>query len=195
MKAIRRLIYHARVSDPVQELMASWRAEMPELLGPTTELTKHLMVLSGRLSAATKGELPAFGLTAAEFDVLATLRRSGRPYRLKPNELARALLLSSGGTSNMVNHLVSEGLVERRSDPDDGRSTLISLTGKGKTLVEDLLRSNSTAHAEVFEGVAPEVIRAATEALRELTAAMYTARRSPARTSPRSAGGAVSRSV
>src|SRR2546423_12975109 len=174
--------------------MASWRAEMPELLGPTTELTKHILVLSGALSAATKRELPTFALTAAEFDVLATLRRSGRPYRLKPNELSRALLLSTGGTSNVVNHLVSEGLAERQSDPDDGRSTLISLMPKGIALVEDALRTNSRAHAEVFDGVPPAVIRAATEALRELTSARYTARRSPRRTSPRSAGGAASSS-
>jgi DNA-binding MarR family transcriptional regulator len=145
---------------------------MPELVGPTTELTKHIMVLSGELAAITKAELPAFGLTAAEFDVLATLRRSGKPYRLKPNELSRALLLSTGGTSNVVNHLVSEGLVEREPDPDDGRSTLISLTPKGAKLVEDTLRVNSAAHAELFANVPPAVINAATKALRELSSAM-----------------------
>jgi DNA-binding MarR family transcriptional regulator len=158
---------------------------MPELLGPTTELTKRIMVLSGELAAATKQELPAFALTAAEFDVLATLRRSGKPYRLKPNELSRALLLSTGGTSNVVNHLVSEGLVERESDPDDGRSTLISLTPKGSGLVEDALRANSVAHAEVFADVPPAVLNAAATALRELSSAMRTARRSARRISPK----------
>lgn len=165
--------------------MQSWRAEMPELLGPTTELTKHIMVLSGELGAVTKQVLPEFGLTMAEFDVLATLRRSGKPYRLKPNELSRALLLSTGGTSNVVNHLASDGLVERTSDPDDGRSTLISLTPKGMKVVEEALRINSAAHAEVFAGVPAAVIDATTNALRELSAAMRTARRSPRRTSPR----------
>jgi DNA-binding MarR family transcriptional regulator len=173
------------VDDQVEEMMASWRAEMPELVGPTTELTKRIMVLSGELSAATKRELPEFGLTMAEFDVLATLRRAGKPYRLKPNELSRALLLSTGGTSNVVNHLVSEGLVERESDPDDGRSTLISLTSKGAKVVEDALRVNTVAHAEVFEGVPPEVLASTAKALRELSAAMRTALRSPRRTSPR----------
>src|SRR2546421_3406842 len=98
---------------------------MPQLMGPTSELAKRLMVLAGELNAATKRELPEFGLTTAEFDVLAALRRVGRPYRLKPNELSRSLLLSTGGTSNVVNRLVSERLVEREHDPDDGRSTLI----------------------------------------------------------------------
>lgn len=157
--------------DPVDALIKAWRTELPEVLGPTSELAKRIMVLSAELAAASKRELTAFGLTGAEFDVLATLRRSGKPYRLKPNELSRSLLLSTGGTSNVVNHLVSEGLVERAPDPDDGRSALISLTPKGVTLVEDALRATSAAHAEVFATVPPAVLRAATKALRDLFSA------------------------
>lgn len=171
------------MSDPVDELIKAWQAELPEVLSPTSELSKRIMVLSGELAAATKRELPAFGLTAAEFDVLASLRRSGKPYRLKPNELSRALLLSTGGTSNVVNHLVSEGLVEREADPEDGRSTLIRLTARGAALAEDAVRATSAVHAELFASVPEPVLRAATEALRELMAATRTARRSPGRTS------------
>jgi DNA-binding MarR family transcriptional regulator len=165
------------VSDRVDGLIKAWQAELPEVLFPSTEITKRIMVLAGELEALTRRELPAFGLTGAEFDVLATLRRSGRPYRLKPNELSKSLLLSSGGTSNVVNHLVSEGLVERQPDPDDGRSTLISLTAKGVALAEDALRATSAAHDELFDTVPPEVLRAATDAMRELHAATRRTRR------------------
>src|SRR6266545_2619401 len=134
------------------------------------------MVLSGELGAITKRELPEFGLTTAEFDVLATLRRSGKPYRLKPNELSRTLLLSTGGTSNVVNHLVSEGLVERDPDPDDRRSTLIRLTAKGIRLAEDAVRATSAAHAELFANVPDAVLRAATKGLRDLRVATRTRR-------------------
>src|SRR5690349_3661011 len=101
LKAIRWLNYPATVADPVEQILTSWQAELPEVLGPTSELTKRILVLAGELGAATRRELPAFGLTGAEFDVLTALRRSGPPYRLKPNELSRALLLSTGGTSNV----------------------------------------------------------------------------------------------
>lgn len=184
----------AAESDPVDALLSAWRAELPDVLGPSSELTKRIMVLSGELAAASKRELAAFGLTGAEFDVLATLRRSGPPYRLKPNELSRSLLLSTGGTSNVVNHLVSQGLVQREPDPDDGRSTLISLTPKGMTLAEDALRATSVAHAELFAEIPPAVLAVATKGLRELASARSTGRRSPRRTSPRSAGGAASSS-
>jgi DNA-binding MarR family transcriptional regulator len=170
------------VSDQVDELIKAWQAELPEVLGPSSELTKRIMVLSGELAAATRRELPAFGLTMAEFDVLASLRRSGKPFRLKPNELSRALLLSTGGTSNVVNRLESEGLVAREADPDDRRSTLISLTTKGIALAEDVVLATSAAHAELFADVSDAVLRAATEGLRDLQASR-TARRSPGRTS------------
>src|SRR2546429_9462086 len=137
------------VSDPVDELLSAWRTELPDVLGPASELAKRILVLSGELAAATKRELPRFGLTVAEFDVLATLRRSGRPYRLKSNELSRALLLSTGGTSNVTTHLVAEGMVRREQDPDDGRSTLIRLTQKGVAIAEDAVRATSAAHAEI----------------------------------------------
>jgi DNA-binding MarR family transcriptional regulator len=93
---------------------------------------------------------------------------------MKPNELSRALLLSTGGTSNVVNHLVAEALVEREPDQDDGRSTLIRLTAKGIQLAEDVVLATSAAHAEVFASVPPAVLRAATKALREVGSATRT---------------------
>lgn len=157
------------MADQVDELIKAWQAELPVVLGPTSELAKRIMVLSGELAAVTKRELPAFGLTTAEFDVLTSLRRSGKPYRLKPNELSRSLLLSTGGTSNVVNRLVSGGLVEREADQDDGRSTLIRLTAKGVALAGEVVGAVSAAHAELFDAVPDAVLRAATEALRELS--------------------------
>jgi DNA-binding MarR family transcriptional regulator len=174
LKAISCVNYDATMParpDPVEALISAWETELPDVLGPTSELTKRLMVLSGELGSATKRELAAFGLTAAEFDVLATLRRSGAPHRMKPNELSRSLLLSSGGTSNVINHLVAGGLVEREPDPDDGRSTLIRLTATGIARAEEAVRAVAAAHEELFGDVPAEVLRAATEALRELHAA------------------------
>ncbi|MGQ0838574.1 MarR family winged helix-turn-helix transcriptional regulator [Actinokineospora sp.] len=158
--------------DRVDELIASWRAELPEVLGPTTELTKRVLVLAEDLNAATRRELTRFDLTLAEFGVLVGLRRAGAPYRLKPNELSQSLLLSSGGTSNIVNRLVARGLVRRESAPDDGRSTLITLTDNGRDLSEAAVLANSVAHDEVFAALAPETVRSATEALREVFATL-----------------------
>lgn len=157
-------------ADRADQLMAAWRAELPEVLGPTTELTKRILILAGRLDAATRAELPALGLTVAAYDVLLALRRAGAPYRLRSLQLTQDLLLSTGGTSNVINRLAADGLVHREPDPTDGRSTLIRLTPEGVALAERAVRATSAAHEAVFAGLPPEVIEAATVALRAIPA-------------------------
>ena len=160
----------SRTPDRADELLAAWRAELPDVLGPSTELTKRVLLLAARLDAATRAELPALGLTVAAFDILVTLRRAGAPYRLRGTELTSALMLSSGGTSNVINRLEADGLVRREPDPDDGRSTLIRLTPEGVTLAERAIRANTAAHDAVFAELPAEVIDAATRALRAIPA-------------------------
>ncbi|BCK69763.1 MarR family transcriptional regulator [Streptomyces libani subsp. rufus] len=169
------LIYPADVTappgprpDPVDALMDAWHAELPDVLRPTTELSKRIAQLARALDQATRGVLPELGLTVAEFDILVALRRAGEPYRMKPNELARALLLSSGGISNVVNHLAERGLVRREPSPDDGRSTMISLTPDGVRTAEHAVRANADAHEAVFAEASPTAVDAATRALRDV---------------------------
>ncbi|MGK5531085.1 MarR family winged helix-turn-helix transcriptional regulator [Streptomyces sp. URMC 129] len=159
------------MKDPVDELIAAWRAELPDVLGPAAELIKRVIALANELSAATRGVLPEFGLTTGEFDVLVTLRRVGAPYRLRPTELSSALLLSTGGTSNIVNRLTARGLVRREDDPADGRGTLIRLTAEGRRLAEAAVLANSAAHERVFADLPPHVLRTATDALRDVFSA------------------------
>lgn len=154
--------------DPVDRLVTAWRCELPEVLYPTTELTKRIMVLASELNESTRGVLRELGLTAAEFDVIATLRRSGAPYRQKPSDLSRCLLLSSGGTSNVTNQLVRRGLVVREPDPDDGRGTQIRLTPEGVTLAEQAVKSSAAAQDAQWARIPAETVDQATTALRTL---------------------------
>jgi DNA-binding MarR family transcriptional regulator len=155
--------------DPVDRLIASWEDELPEVLYPTSELAKRIMLLAGELNASTRRVLRDLELTMAEFDVIVSLRRSGAPYRQKPSDLVRILLLSSGGTSNVTNQLVRRGLVVREPDPDDGRGTQIRLTPEGISLAEQAVKASSAAHNELWAGLPPETIEQAAKALRALS--------------------------
>lgn len=157
--------------DPVNVWMDSWRSELPEVEHASSELTKRIMFAGGVLDGVMRRELTGLGLTAAEFDVLVALRRAGAPYRMKPNRLARSLMLSTGGTTNVTHRLVARHLVERENDPDDARSTWLRLTADGIALAERAVLVNAAAHDALFEGVPAEVVEAATAALRELFAA------------------------
>jgi DNA-binding MarR family transcriptional regulator len=154
--------------DPVDRLIASWERELPEVLYPTSELAKRIMLLAGELNEVTRRVLRDLGLTTAEFDVIVSLRRSGAPYRQKPSDLSRSLLLSSGGTSNVTNQLVRRGLVVREPDPVDGRGTQIRLTDEGRALAERAVQASSAAHNEHWAGIPDETVKQAAASLREL---------------------------
>src|ERR1700712_2570604 len=71
------------------------------------------------------------GLQTGELYVLLALRRSGRPYELRPTDLFRALLVTSGAMTKRVARLQEGGFILRVSANDDGRSELVRLTAKG----------------------------------------------------------------
>ncbi|WP_432882973.1 MarR family winged helix-turn-helix transcriptional regulator [Kribbella sp. CA-245084] len=154
--------------DPVDRLIASWWQELPEVLYPSSELAKRIMLLAGELNEATRRVLRDLGLTTAEFDVIVSLRRGGTPYRQKPSDLSRNLLLSSGGTSNVTNQLVRRGLVVREPDPDDGRGTQIRLTPEGVSLAERAVKASSAAHHELWADLPDGTVDQAAKALRPL---------------------------
>jgi len=109
--------------------------------------------LAIHLDRARRAAFAAHTLESWEFDVLATLRRSGPPYRLAPGQLTRATLVTSGTMTNRVDRLVERGLVSRASDPDDRRSVLVTLSEAGRALVDaalqDLLASEQLIMAQL----------------------------------------------
>jgi DNA-binding MarR family transcriptional regulator len=117
-----------------------WARERPDL--PALP-----MAIFGRLSDAAERVMrdhmdPLFaeaGLQRGEFDVLATLRRSGAPYMLSPTRLYEAAMISSGGMTNRLDRLERAGLVERRPDPNDRRGKLIALTDAGRRVVDETI--------------------------------------------------------
>jgi DNA-binding MarR family transcriptional regulator len=76
-----------------------------------------------------------------EYDVLYTLSTCGDPINLR--ELNRHVLLSQPALSRLVDRLADRGLVERCSDPADGRGVRLSLTEAGRTLQRQVGRQHA----------------------------------------------------
>jgi DNA-binding MarR family transcriptional regulator len=93
------------------------------------------------------------GLDRGGFDVLATLRRVGRPYRLTPTQLYEDLVLTSGAVTHRVDALARAGLVERVSGNGDRRSLQVGLTAKGKAVVERALAAHMRCEADLLDGL------------------------------------------
>lgn len=80
--------------------------------------------------------LARYRLSLAEFDVLASLRRAPAPCELTPSELQRAVVITSGGLSKVLQQLESRDLVLRSTTEGDRRVKPVRLTEKGLKLVE-----------------------------------------------------------
>jgi DNA-binding MarR family transcriptional regulator len=91
------------------------------------------------------------GLQTGELYVLLALRRSGRPYELRPTDLFRALLVTSGAMTKRVARLQQGGFILRVSANDDGRSELVRLTAKGLATADRGITEIAKVVADVAE--------------------------------------------
>lgn len=122
--------------DPVDAIIDQWRQVRPDLhLSPmaifgwihrTSELSRRRL----------RTLFAQFGIALSEFDVIATLRRSGAPFELSPKDLSGTLMLTSGGLTGRLDKLERAGLVERLPDPNDRRGLRIRLTSEGKRVAD-----------------------------------------------------------
>lgn len=126
-------------SDRVDEIIAQWARERPDLPAAPMELVGRIGRAERALAPLITESHRRFGLNREGFDVLATLRRAGAPYRLSPTELYHWLMLSSGAMTNRIDRLEADGFVERTPDPQDRRGILVGLTTKGKRLIDDAM--------------------------------------------------------
>jgi DNA-binding MarR family transcriptional regulator len=122
--------------DEVDVLVRAWRHERSDLdMGPV-EIFSRISRLSRLLDRARKEAFTDREVEPWEFDVLAALRRAGKPYRLSPGRLLRETMVTSGTMTNRVDGLEARGYVERSPDPGDRRGVLVGLTAAGKRAVD-----------------------------------------------------------
>lgn len=130
--------------DRIDKILDQWRSERPDLDTTAMGLFGRMRNLTLHLSREMEKTFARFDLNAANFDMLATLRRSGEPYALSPNDLMATMMVTSGTMTNRIDQLEKVGLVSRSQNPNDGRSFLISLTPQGFKLIDAAV----TAHVE-----------------------------------------------
>jgi DNA-binding MarR family transcriptional regulator len=126
-------------ADHIDKIIQLWKRERPDYDLAPVEIIGRAGRIMEHVDRALNAKFEEFGVTRASFDVLATLRRTGEPYRLTQRELMRSLLRTSGSMSLRIDSLESQGLVERRPDDDDRRSVFVTLTKKGAELLQAVI--------------------------------------------------------
>ncbi|HIK42608.1 MarR family winged helix-turn-helix transcriptional regulator [Thermoleptolyngbya sp. M55_K2018_002] len=125
--------------DRLDHILMQWQRESPQLNAAPLAVVGRVLRIARLLEKHRETVLAAYGLNVWSFDVLATLRRQGPPYQLKPTDLYSLLMLSSGAVTNRIDRLEQDGIVARLRDPGDRRGVIVQLTDKGIRLSDQVM--------------------------------------------------------
>lgn len=148
--AAMRQEFGAEITGLVAAVMALEHVPAERVAAACTDSAAAIALAGDRRALMNRGGL----------DVLATLRRSGPPYRLTPTRLAAELVLTTGAMTHRVDALVQAGLVRRFADPADRRSSLVGLTEQGQDAAVRAMAAHMAGEAELLSALAPADRRA-----------------------------------
>ena len=117
--------------DDVDHIVAQWAHERPELQTEAMAVFGRVYRIARLVGDQQETVYARFGINRGDFDVLATLRRSGAPFCLSPKALTASLMLTSGGMTGRLDRLEKRGLVTRSPDPADRRGLVDHLDRRG----------------------------------------------------------------
>lgn len=148
----------ARALDAVDLILQQWRRERPDLdaspMGPIGRIKRCTALLDQKLDA----QFAQFGLSVWEFDMLATLRRSGAPYCLSPTQLFSTLMVTSGTMTHRLKSLEASGLIARTANPQDARSMLVQLSSKGMALIDTVVEAHVENERALLAALPPAAL-------------------------------------
>lgn len=142
--------------DHVDKIIAQWQQERPDLDVAPMALIGRIKRLTQYLGREMEKTWAKHGLNAASFDVLATLRRSGKPYSLTPSELIGSTMVTSGTMTNRIDQLAKVGFVERVPNPSDGRGFLIALTDRGFAVIDEAVTEHVATQERLVTGLSSQ---------------------------------------
>lgn len=140
-------------ADHIDAILEQWGRERPDVDVSGMAIIGRLSRLEQTIRPRLDEVFAAHDLESWEFDVLATLRRSGEPHQLTPGALLASMMITSGAMTNRLKRLEDRGLVTRSPSPDDGRQVLVTLTEAGLATVDAALVDHAANEARIVEGL------------------------------------------
>jgi DNA-binding MarR family transcriptional regulator len=155
-------------TDGVDVILQQWQRERPDLDTSPIGVIGRISRLSREIERRLEPVYAANGLEPGWYDVLATLRRAGPPYRLRPTDFAATLMLTSSGTTKRLDRLEAAGHITREPDPTDRRGVLITLTSQGRSLVDQAADQHMANEQRILSGLTAAERRQLAGLLRKL---------------------------
>ena len=157
--------------DDVDRIVAQWARERPDLQTEAMAVFGRIYRLAKIMGDRQEKVYGTLGINRGEFDVLATLRRAGAPFQLSPKALSASLMLTTGGMTGRLDRLEGAGLVTRSPDPADRRGLVITLSARGRELVDEAVKAGLDVQREALERLPEPARRRLSSLLRDLLAA------------------------
>ncbi len=142
--------------DAVDRVTEQWAQEKPELKTEPMAIMGRILRIAKHMENEVAKLHKRYGLKLGEFDVLATLRRSGEPFSLTPSELMGSMLLTSGAMTNRLDKLESKGLIVRAHSKEDRRSVSVKLTKDGVSLIDEMMQVHVDLQHSLLQGMNEE---------------------------------------
>jgi DNA-binding MarR family transcriptional regulator len=154
--------------DGVDLILEQWRRERPELDPSPIGVIGRISRLARELEQELERVYREHGLEPGWHDVLATLRRHGPPYQLRPSEFSNTLMLTSSGTTKRLDRLEQAGLITRAPDPNDRRGVVITLTPAGLQLIDAVMEAHLANERRLLDALSERDRKQLADLLRKL---------------------------
>ena len=161
--------------DDMDRVLADWAGQRPDLDFTPVGVVTRLSRVRTYLDAELAGAFARFGLTSADFLVIVTLRRAGKPYRMPQARLMDALGLTSGTVSVRLDRLERNGIVTREPDPASARGSLVQLTDSGLELFDQVAPVHLANEDRLLSALSPAERQVLADLLRRLLSSFESA--------------------
>ncbi len=125
--------------DIIDNLVDDWKQERPELDASAMLVVGRILKLGKILEKKASIAIQNNDIVYSDLDVLATLRRSGKPFELTPKQLMKSVLITSGAMTALLKRLEKLKLIYRIPSQKDGRVISAGLTKKGEAVIDNAI--------------------------------------------------------
>ncbi|MDQ3655265.1 MAG: MarR family transcriptional regulator, partial [Chloroflexota bacterium] len=155
-------------NDRVDELRAEWARARPDIDTSPVAVVARIGRAARFLDNGMDDYFGHHGISRPSWDILATLRRSGPPFRLSPTDLYRAVMRTSGAMTRRIDTLERAGWVTRTPDPADRRGIMVALTLEGLALVDALAEGHVENERKLLAPLSEDEQRILADLLKKL---------------------------
>ena len=161
---------HGNDSAIIHEIFSVWRHMKTEQFIKTL---RSLAECYQAFAAYSGAHVRALGLTAGQFDILATL---GNTPGMTCRELGEKTLITKGTLTGVLDRMEASGLIRRGGSDADRRQVFVALTPQGARVFERAFPAHISHLRPAFNALSPRELDQAAALLRKLHDALRDAR-------------------